>query len=50
MIVTSVLNRIDLIDSAAMKVQKAARFMFTNYGYKSQEMIEGYGPDSLKKL
>ena len=50
MIITSVLNLIDLIDSAVTKVQKAARFRFTNYGYKLQKTIEGYESNSLKNL
>ena len=49
-VVAAVLGLIDKIDSSAAKEGKAARYRFTNYGYKTQQILEGYGQESLDNL
>ena len=49
-VISAVLKLIDNIDAAAAKAGKSARYRFTNYGYKDQKILEGYGKESLKKL
>lgn len=47
---STALKLIDAIDDLAAKTGKVARYRFTNYGYKDQKIIEGYGPESVRNL
>lgn len=48
-VVNAVLELIDQIDSAAQQAGKSARYRFTNYRYKTQKILEGYGQASLNE-
>ncbi|KAI9662174.1 MAG: hypothetical protein M1831_002870 [Alyxoria varia] len=50
MISSTVLKLIDEMQSLAQKRGKSARYRFTNYGYKTQEILQGYGEENLDRL
>ncbi|KAL8733068.1 MAG: hypothetical protein Q9181_003723 [Wetmoreana brouardii] len=49
-VVTAVLGLIQDIDNAAALQNKSATYRFTNYGYKDQKILEGYGKQSIARL
>ncbi len=49
-VIAAVLDLIQQIDTLAAQKGKSARYRFTNYGYKTQRILEGYGKDSLANL
>ena len=46
----TVLDLIEKIDAVSANQGKSARYRFMNYGYKTQAILQGYGPDSLNEL
>jgi hypothetical protein len=49
-VVAVVLSLVEKIDDPAAEREKAAKYRFTNYAYKGQKVIEGYGEESVKQL
>lgn len=49
-IINAILVLIRNIEAAALRKGKAARYRFTNYAYKDQRPLEGYGRQSLALL
>ena len=49
-VVSAVLTLIQNIENLATERGKAARYRFTNYGYKTQNVLRGYGEESVEKL
>ena len=49
-VVNTILGLIRNIEAAAMRRGKAARYRFTNYAYKNQKALEGYGTQSVASL
>ena len=49
-VVAAVLSLVKKIEDLAAKRGKAAKYRFTNYAYKGQRVIEGYGEESVKKM
>lgn len=49
-VVTAVLGLIQNAETAAAKQGKFARYRFTNYAYKDQKVLEGYGRQSVARL
>lgn len=47
---TSMLGLIKSIEDLAAKKGKSSRYKFTNYSYKTQDPIAGYGPESVSTL
>lgn len=46
----TVLDLIDSIDKLSASRGLDPRYRFTNYGYKTQKILQGYGPESLAHL
>ena len=42
-VINTVLDLVSKIEAAAARRDKAARYRFTNYAYKTQRVFEGYG-------
>jgi hypothetical protein len=49
-VVAAVLSLVKKIEELAAQRSKAAKYRFTNYAYKGQKVIEGYGEESVKRL
>ncbi|KAL8906165.1 MAG: hypothetical protein Q9207_002198 [Kuettlingeria erythrocarpa] len=49
-VVSAVHDLVANIDAAAAKRAKSVRYRFTNYGYKDQQILEGYGSQSIAAL
>lgn len=49
-VVAAVLALIESIESLAAKREKASRYRFMNYGYKTQNVLQGYGKENLERL
>lgn len=49
-VLAAALALIESIESLAAERGKASRYRFTNYAYKSQNVLQGYGKESLERL
>lgn len=49
-VIAAVLVLIEKIEALAAKRGKKSKYRFTNYGYKTQRMLEGYGRKNVNKL
>ncbi|MCJ1310157.1 hypothetical protein MMC25_003818 [Agyrium rufum] len=49
-VIAAALGLVAQIDALAARRQRSATYRFTNYGYKTQDIIQGYGQASVRRL